>query len=128
MLISCSPVGGGGRDLLRSLVMSLSRVAARTVLFLPVKTVSADPPEAIIFQTFFNIVNTTLIDVSIANNLIHGISGAKSADCHGSCSFLLIHLYWYVSFCFYLCFSRQLRQFGAKKLIKKIIFNATVKV
>jgi hypothetical protein len=37
---------GGGRDLPRSLVMSLSRLAARTVLFLPVKTVSADPAEA----------------------------------------------------------------------------------
>jgi hypothetical protein len=52
-----------------------------------------------IFQTFFNIVNTALIDVSIANNLFHGMSGAKSADYHGSCSFLSIHLFWNVSFC-----------------------------
>jgi hypothetical protein len=45
------------------------------------------------------------------------MSGMKSAGYHGSCSFLSIHLYWNVSFCFYLCFSRQLRRFGAKKLI-----------
>jgi hypothetical protein len=70
-----------------------------------------------IFQTFFNIVNTALIDVSIADNLFHGMSGAMSADYHCSCSFLLIHLYWNVPFCFYLCFIRQLRRFGAKKLI-----------
>jgi hypothetical protein len=96
--------GGGGRDLPWSLVMSLSRMAARTVLFLSVKTVSADPPEAINFSNFFQ------------------------PRKHCSCSFLSIHLYWNVSFCFYLCFSRQLKRFGAKKLISKIIFNATVKV
>ncbi len=55
-VLECSspaPRGGGGRrDLPWSLVMSLSRLAARTVLFLPVKTVSADPPEAIkLFST-----------------------------------------------------------------------------
>jgi hypothetical protein len=44
---------GGRRDLPWSLVISLSRLAARTVLFLPVKTVSADPPEAINFSNFF---------------------------------------------------------------------------
>ncbi len=92
--------------------MSLSRLADRTVLFLPVKTVSADPPETKIFSNFLSTSktkNTALIDVSIALNLFHGMSGAKSTDYHGSCSFLLMHLYWNVSFGFYLCFGRQLR-------------------
>ena len=47
-------------------------------------------------------------------HLFHGMSGAKSADYHGSCSFLSIYLSWNVSFCFYLCFGTQLRGFGAK--------------
>jgi hypothetical protein len=34
--------------------MSLSRLAARTVLFLPVKTLSADPPEAINCSNFLS--------------------------------------------------------------------------
>ncbi len=55
-------------------------------------------------------------------NLHHGTSGAKSGDCPCSCAFLLIHLCWNVTVSFYLCFSRQLRRFCGKKLIKKIIF------
>jgi hypothetical protein len=44
------PGGGGGEemDLPRSLVMSSSRLAVRTVPFFPVNIVSADPPEAAI--------------------------------------------------------------------------------
>ncbi len=76
------------------------------------------------FQTFFSIVNSAIFDVSIA----HNSPGAKSADYHGSCCFLLIHLCRNVSFCFYLCFDRQLRRFGAKEIFKKIIFNVTVKL
>jgi hypothetical protein len=57
-------------------------------------TVSVDPPEAIkFFKLSFNIVNSDLIDVSIAHNLFHGTPDAKSADYHGSYSFLLIHLW-----------------------------------
>ena len=49
------PGGGGeGADLPRSLVMSLSRLAAMTVLFLPVKTATADPLEAINFWNFLS--------------------------------------------------------------------------
>ncbi len=33
-------------------------------------------------------------------HLFHGMSDAKSADYHGSCSFLSIYLCWSVSFCF----------------------------
>jgi hypothetical protein len=55
-------------------------------------------------------------------HLFHGMSGAKSADYHGSCSFLSIYLCWNVSFCFYLCFGMQLRRFGAKEFFKKVIF------
>ena len=66
-----------------------------------------------IFQTFFNFVNSALIDVSIAHNLFHGASGAKAANHHGYWSFLLIHLCRNVSFCYHLCFSWQLRWFGA---------------
>jgi hypothetical protein len=58
----------------------------------------------------------------------HGMSGAKSADYHGSCSFLSIYLCWNVSFCFYLCFGTQLRRLGAKEFFKKVIFNATGKL
>ncbi len=47
-------------------------------------------------------------------HLFHGMSGAKSADYHGSWSFLSIYLCWNVSFCFYLCFGTQLGRFGAK--------------
>ncbi len=46
--------GGGGVDLARSLVMSLSRLAIIAVIFLPVKTASADPPEAIHFSNFLS--------------------------------------------------------------------------
>ena len=55
-------------------------------------------------------------------HLFHGMSGAKSAYYHGSCSFLSIYLCWNVSFCFYLCFGTQLRRFGAKEIIEKVIF------
>ncbi len=128
MFISCARGRGGEMDLPRSLVMSSSRLAARTAPFLPVKTISVDPPEGTnLIKLSFSIVNSAFIDVSIAHNLFHGTSGAKSTDYHGSCSFLLIHLCWNVSFCSYLCFSRQLRWFGAKELIKKYFFNATVK-
>ncbi len=50
------PVGEGGRvDLPRSLVMSSSRLAARTVPFLPVKIASANPLEAKNFSNFFQL-------------------------------------------------------------------------
>ncbi len=58
-------------------------------------------------------------------HLFHVMSGAKSADYHGSCSFLSIYLCWNVSFCFYLYFGTQLRRFGAKEFFKKVIFNVT---
>jgi hypothetical protein len=71
--------GGGGGDLPRILVMSSSRLAARTAPFLPVKTI--DPPEGINYMKLsFSIVNSALIDVSITHNLFHGTSGANSAD------------------------------------------------
>jgi hypothetical protein len=81
-----------------------------------------------IFKLSFNIVNSALIDVSIAHFLFHGTSGAESTYCHGSCSFLLIQLCSNVYYCFYLCFGRQLRRFEAKEFIKNIFFNATVKL
>jgi hypothetical protein len=74
------------------------------------------------FKLSFNIVNSALIDVSIAHYLFHGTSGAKSTYYHGSCSFLLIQLCSNVCYCFYLCFSRQMRQLEAKELIKKMFF------
>ncbi len=55
-------------------------------------------------------------------HLFHGMSGAKSADYHGSCSFLLVYLCLNVSFCFYLCFGTQLRWLWAKEFSKKVIF------
>ncbi len=55
-------------------------------------------------------------------HLFHGMSGAKPADYHGSCSFLSIYLFWNVSFCLYLCFGTQLIRFGAKEIFKKEIF------
>jgi hypothetical protein len=45
---------GGWGDLPRSMVMSLSRLAARAAPFLSVKTASADPPEAKNFSNFFS--------------------------------------------------------------------------
>jgi hypothetical protein len=53
--------GGERRDLPWSLVMSLSRLAARTVLFLPVKTYQQIFQKQSIFQTLFNIINTALV-------------------------------------------------------------------
>ncbi len=61
-------------------------------------------------------------------HLFHGMSGAKSADYHGSCSFLSICLCWNLSFCSYLCFGTQLRRFGQKNFSKKLFFNVTVKL
>jgi hypothetical protein len=55
-------------------------------------------------------------------HLFYVMSGAKSADYHGSCSFLSIYLCWNVSFCFCLCFGSQLRWFWAKEFFKKVIF------
>jgi hypothetical protein len=54
-------------------------------------------------------------------HLFHGMSGAKSADYHGSCSFLSICLCWNV-FCFYLCFGTQLYGLGQKNFSKKYFF------
>jgi hypothetical protein len=50
------------------------------------------------------------------------MSGVKSEYYPCSCSSLLINLCRYVSFCFSLWFSRQLRQFGAKESIQNMIF------
>jgi hypothetical protein len=53
----------------------------------------------------------------------------KSADYHGSCSFLLMHLYWNVSFLFLFMLQQTAETVWGKKIDKKkIIFNATVKV
>jgi hypothetical protein len=51
---SSPALGGRGGDLPGSLVMSSSRLAARTVSFLHVKIVSADPPEARNFSNFLS--------------------------------------------------------------------------
>ncbi len=51
------------------------------------------------------------------------MSGAKSADYHGSWSFLLTHLCWKVSFSFYLCFGRRLRWFWGKRILNKYFFK-----
>ncbi len=61
-------------------------------------------------------------------HLFHGMSGAKSADYHGSCSFLSIYLCWNESFCFYLCFGTQLRWLGTKEFFKKVTFYVTMKL
>ncbi len=74
------------------------------------------------------ILNSILIEVSIAHCFIHGMSGVKSEYYPCSCSSLLISLCRYVSFCFSLWFSWQLRQFGAKELIKIWFFNAMTKL
>ncbi len=50
------------------------------------------------------------------------MSGAKSADYHGSCSFLSIYLFWNVYFFLYAGIGTQLRRFGAKELFKKVFF------
>ncbi len=55
-------------------------------------------------------------------HLFPGMSGAKPADYHGSCSFLSIYLFWNVSFSFYSCFVTQLIRFGEKEIFKKEIF------
>jgi len=41
------------------------------------------------FKLYCNIVNSALIDVSIAHYLFHGTSGGKSTYYHGSWSFPL---------------------------------------
>ncbi len=53
----------------------------------------------------FIIVNSVLIEVSVAHSFIHGTSGVKSEYYPGSCSSLLINLCGNVSFCFCLWFS-----------------------
>jgi hypothetical protein len=75
-------------------------------------------------QTSSSYTSTTVLLMVFPKdfNLHHGTSGAKSEDCPCSCAFLLIHLCWNVTVSFYLCFSRRLRRFCGKKLIKKIIF------
>ncbi len=73
----------------------------------------------LIFQTFFQHSKQCSFCVSIAHNLFNGMSGAKSPDYHGPWSFLSIHLCWNVTFCFYLCFSRQLRWFWGKRILNK---------
>ncbi len=78
-------------------------------------------------QTSSSYTSATVLLMVFAKdfNLYHGTSGTKSGDCPCSCAYLLIHLCWNVTVSFYLCFSRQLRRFCGKKLLKNII--ATVK-
>ncbi len=57
-------------------MMSSASLAARTAPFLSVNVVSENPPEGINFiKLSFNIVNSALIDVSIAHKLLYGTSG-----------------------------------------------------
>jgi hypothetical protein len=60
----------------------------------------------------FSIVSRALFYVSIAHNL-YAVRPARSSQIITAlnCNFLLIYLWWNVSFCFYLCFDRQLRRF-----------------
>jgi hypothetical protein len=67
-------------------------------------------------------VNSIINEVSLADNLLTGPSGAKSRDSPCSWSFLLIHLRQNVSVYFYLWLGKQLRYFVAKEYIEKMIF------
>ncbi len=121
MFISCAPGGRGGTCRGPWWWASRGWWPGRFP-FLMLKLCQQILQKRYIYQTFSRHRNNAFIDVSIAHNLFHGTSGAKPADHHGSCRSLLIHLCWNMSFCFYLCFSRQLRWFWAKEFIIKFFF------
>ncbi len=69
-----------------------------------------------------NIINSVLLDVSVAHNLLPSPSGVKSGDSSSFWRSLLIHLCRNVSVYCYILFGKQLRWFAAKEWIEKMIF------